>query len=162
MSALRPAHHEPGVKDARTAFLLAPRHRLFVVFDDPSAGAAVASALRGEGAQDDVWTFVGDNGLASLDPHVRHHGLGVGIVRVVQRVLTNDCEYCEGLSNALEEGAMVLAIRVDADKLDALTARLAARGGHTFAYGAHGNFVPVAHAAHAVGFFTEEHEEVEH
>ncbi|MGH9092770.1 MAG: hypothetical protein ACRDZR_15545 [Acidimicrobiales bacterium] len=114
-------------------------------------GPDVAAALRAEGAADDVWTFYGDKGIRSLDAHVRHHGVPVAIVRVAQRLLTNDCEYCDGLSAALGRGAMALAARVPGDGVEELSERLRRQGGHTLAYGEHWNFVPVGDAGHAIG-----------
>ena len=148
-------HREP----TGTTFVLPPHHRLFVVFDDPVVGDEVAAALRTEGDVNDVWTFFGDGGVQSVDPRVGSHGVPVGLVRVLQRLLTNDCEYCDGLTSALRHGAMVLAVRTERDRVDALSARLRARGGHSLAYGDHWNFVPLAGAEHAVGFFTSDEAE---
>lgn len=149
------------LEESGTFFVLPPHHRLFAVFDDPVAGAEIAETLRAERAADDVWTFFGNKGIQSLDPGIGHHGVPVGIVRVVQRLLTNDCEYCDGLATALRHGAMVLAARVGSDEADALSERLAQYGGHTFAYGEHWNFVPLADAGHSIGFFAEDDAERE-
>lgn len=140
-------------EESGTFFVLPPQHRLFVVFDDPVVGDEVAEELRGEGVPDDVWTFFGKKGIQSLDPRVGHRGLLVGIVRVAQRLMTNDCEYCDGLSSALRRGAMVLAVRVGEEEVEDLSERLRDRGAHTLAYGEHWNFVPLGSAGHTIGFF---------
>lgn len=137
-----------------TFFVLPPQHRLFAVFDDPKVGNEVVAELRGEEADEDVWTFFGEKGIQSLGPHAGHHGVPVAIVRVMQRLITNDCEYCDGLSAALRHGAMVLAVRVGEDRVDALSERLQQRGAHSLAYGEHWNFVPLKSAGHTVGFFS--------
>lgn len=140
------------MQESGTFFVLPPHHRLFAVFDDPVAGSAVAAELRAEARAGDVWTFFGDKGIQSLDPHAGHHGVAVAVVRVVQRFFTNDCEYCEGLSSALRQGAMVLAAPVGEDRVEEVSKRLSQRGGHNFAYGEHWDFVPLGSAAHAIGF----------
>lgn len=139
-----------------TFFVLPPHHRLFAVVDDPVVGNELAAELRAGETTSDVWTFFGDAGVKSLDPRVGAHGVPVAIVRVVQRILTNDCEYCDGLSAALRHGAMVLAVRVEEGEVEGLSARLRARGAHSFAYGDHWNFVPLSGAEHSVGYFTPE------
>lgn len=142
------------LEESGTFFVLPPHHRLFAVFDDPVVGSDVAAGLRAEGATEDVWTFFGDQGIRSLDPHSGRHGVPVAIVRVVQRILTNDCEYCDGLANALRHGAMVLAVRVEEDRVEEVSERLMQQGGHTFAFGEHWNFVPLEGAGQAIGFST--------
>jgi hypothetical protein len=144
-----------STENTGTYFLLPPHHRLFAVIDDAAAGTEVARELRSEGATDDVWTFFGEEGIKSLEPEILHHGLPVAVVRVVQRLLTSDCEYCDGLCSALKRGAMVLAVRVPKDDVGTMTERLARRGAHSFAYGEHWNFLPVAGAGHTVGSSTE-------
>lgn len=142
--------HQP--EESGTFFVLPPLRRLFAVFDDPVAGSEVAAELRDEGVADDVWTFFGGKGIESLDPHVGRHGVAVGIVRVWQRLMTSDCEYCGGLATALRQGAMVLAVRVGKDRVEELARRLGERGGRAFAYGEHWDFVPLHSAGHALGF----------
>lgn len=142
-----------------TYFVLPPHHRLFVVFDDPVVGSEVAAELRADGVADDVWTFFGEKGIEILEPSILHHGVAVAVVRVFQRLLTNDCEYCEGLSTALEHGRMVLAVRVPEEGVEKLSEWLRERGGHTFAYGEHWNFVPLHGAGHAIGYFSSEEPE---
>lgn len=146
-------------EESGTFFVLPPHHRLFVVFDDPVVGNEVVAALRVDRGIEDVWTFFGERGMKSLDPSVLHHGVPVAVVRVFQRLLTNDCEYCEGLELALRHGRMVLAVRVAEEEVSDLSEWLRQRGGHTFAYGEHWNFVPLQGAAHAVGFFTSDETE---
>lgn len=160
MTAHVTAHDAPRqVEESGTFFVLPPHHRLFAVFNDPAAGNEVVEELRAQGAADDVWTFYGHKGIESLDSRVGRHGVPVGIVRVVQRALTNDCEYCDGLSEALRHGAMVIAVRIGEDDVEALSERLGRRGAHSFAYGAHLNFVPVDYAGHVVGYFSTDEEE---
>jgi hypothetical protein len=144
-----------------TFFVLPPHHRLFAVVDDPVVGNELAAELRAGKTADDVWTFVGDAGAKSLDPRVGAHGVPVAVVRVVQRLLTNDCEYCDGLSASLRHGAMVLAVRVEGGEVEGLSGLLRARGAHSFAYGDHWNFVPLSGAGHSVGFFTPEDDAAE-
>lgn len=143
------------LEDSGTYFLLPPHHRLFAVVDDPAVGTEVARDLRTEGTTDDVWTFFGEEGIRSLEPGILHHGLPVAVVRVAQRLLTSDCEYCDGLCDALKRGAMVLAVRVGKDDVDAMSERLRQRGAHSFAYGEHWNFLPVTGAGHTVSSSAE-------
>lgn len=142
------------LEESGTFFLFPPHHRLFAVFDDPVAGARVTEELRARGDGDDVWTFFGEKGIRSLDAHVLHHGVPVGVVRFVQRLLTSDCEYCDGLGAALRAGAMVIAVRVGQERVDEVSQQLRQQGGHSLAYGQHLDFVPVQGAGHAVGFFS--------
>lgn len=145
----------PGTSEmGRTYFLLPPHHRLFAVVDDPAVGTEVAQELRTGGTTDDVWTFFGEEGIRSLEPGILHHGLPVAVVRTVQRLLTSDCEYCDGLCEALERGAMVLAVRVGKEDVDSMSERLRRAGAHSLAYGEHWNFLPVAGAGHTVSSST--------
>ena len=138
---------------ANTFFIFPPSHRLFVVFDDSerSVGALHEASASGLTESDDAWIFSGEEGLAAVDPGLKRHGVTVGIVRVFQRLMTSDCEYCEGLSRALRAGAIVMALKVDEAAVDEVSDILRRHGGHSMAYGAHWNFVPLPHATHATG-----------
>lgn len=138
-------------QESGTYFLLPPHHRLFAILDDPVVGSRVAAELRSGRVAEDVWTFFGEKGIESLDPSARHHGIPVAIVRVLQHLMTEDCEYCDGLAMALRHGHMVLAVRVDAEEVHDVSERLRQSGAHSFAYGEHWNFVPLEGAAHAIG-----------
>jgi hypothetical protein len=132
-------------------FVLAP-HRLFVVFDDAMHAIDAIRALATEGSTSgDVWVYAGDHGAEQLDPHVTRHGLGVALVRIVQRVFTNDCEYCELLATNLHEGHVVIAVELHHDAVALVMPLLEYHGGHSFAYGEHWNFVPIDGIPHAVG-----------
>lgn len=133
-----------------TFFVLPPRHRLFVVFDDPEqAASAIRELIESQDVdEDDVWTFYGERGLEAIGGH---HGLAVEIVRVFQRAMTNDCEYCDGLRSVLHRGGVVVAIKGK----QSLAPFLQERGGHSLAYGAHWNFVPVAGAGESIGSMTD-------
>jgi biotin synthase-like enzyme len=67
----------------------------------------------------------------------------VAVVRLVQRVLTNDCGYCAQSSRSLHEHGMVVAVEIEPTELQDARAILAERGGHSFVYGEHWNFVVV-------------------
>ena len=130
------------------AFVLPPRHRLFAIFDDADTGRQAVEELRREGfAQpDDLWVFYGEEGLRSLELRGSSHRLRMKVVRIVQRAMTSDFNYLQVLDGALRQGEMVVAVRVH-DGLRARTgsrSRCAARSAHSFAYGAHWDFVPVA------------------
>lgn len=131
-----------------TYFVLPPSHRLFVVFDDAAEGQAALkeAAAAGYTDADDAWIFAGEEGLAAIDPGVGRHGVAVGMVRIAQRLMTSDCEYCEGLARALRAGAIVMALKVDEGAVDSASDLLHRFGGHSLAYGAHWNFVPRPHA----------------
>lgn len=135
---------------AGTFVLLPPSHRLFVVFSDAEQGTAALTEADASGltSSDDAWIFSGEEGLASLDPGLGRHGLAVGVVRVLQRMMTSDCEYCDGLAHALRAGAIVMALKADEKAVEELSAVLRRHGGHSLAYGAHWNFVPLPHASH--------------
>lgn len=136
-----------------TYFVLPPRHRMFVVFDSPDQATKAMRRLAKLHmiSEDDVWRFFGDEGMRRLDPSARHHGLGVEVVRVFQRAMTADCEYCEGLRDALRAGAMVVAIKIEEEEIDDAMDVVRAYGGHDVAYGAHWNFVPISGAGQAIG-----------
>lgn len=124
-----------------------PRHRLFAIFDDPDVGRHVVEQLRseGHGEEGDIWVFYGEEGLRSLDAAGRTLGLGGRIVRMVERLMTSDVSYFQTLDDALRGGALVVAIRMPDEKgADALAKELRSRSAHSFAYGAHFDFVPVA------------------
>lgn len=142
---------------AGTFFVLPPSHRLFVVFDDPEQGLSALheAGVSGLTDPDDAWIFSGEEGVTSVDPGLSRHGVAVGIVRVIQRLMTSDCEYCEGLARALRTGAVVLALKVDQDAVDDASEVLHRQGGHSMAYGAHWNFVPLAHATHTTTAMTD-------
>lgn len=133
-----------------TYFVFPPRHRLFVIFDDVERGRAALDEVEESGLTDSeaTWVFAGEEGARSIDPGLGRHGVAVGIVRFFQRMMTSDCEYCDGLSRALRAGAVVMALRVDEKAIDAASDVLRRHGGHSLAYGAHWNFVPLPHATH--------------
>jgi hypothetical protein len=125
-------------------FVVAPRHRLFAVFHDPAQALGAIRELTTDGlANSDVWVYVGEHGAESVEPGIANHGPGVAVVRLAQRLLTNDCEYCERLGRALREHGMVLAIELERPEVAAACTVLAQHGGHSFAYGEHWNFVAV-------------------
>ena len=67
------------------------------------------------------------------------------VVRIVQRAMTSDFNYLQVLDGALRQGEMVVAVRVhDGLSADRVAKSLRARSAHSFAYGAHWDFVPVA------------------
>jgi len=57
--------------------------------------------------------FSGEDGLKSIDPGLSGHGIAIGIARILQRMMTSDCDYCEGLARSLRSGALVMALKVD-------------------------------------------------
>lgn len=140
-----------------TFFVLPPAHRLFVVFDDAEQGLAALNEVSTSGLSepDDAWIFSGEEGVTSVDPGLRRHGVAVGIVRVLQRLMTSDCEYCEGLSRALRAGPIVMALKVDEKAVEDVSEVLRRHGGHSMAYGAHWNFVPLPHETHTTTAFTD-------
>lgn len=142
---------------AGTYFVLPPSHRLFAVFDDAEQGRAALDEIRTSGIadSDDTWIFSGEEGLKAVDPGLGRHGVAVGIVRVMQHMLTSDCEYCEGLSQALRAGAMVVALKVEEKVVEEASGVLRRHGGHSLAYGAHWNFVPVPHATHTTSAMSD-------
>jgi hypothetical protein len=147
----------PHTTGSGTYFVLPPNHRLFAIFDRPADGREAIHELSKKGMADesDVWIFYGEKGVQSVDPGVTHHGVPVAVVRIFQRIWTNDCEYCDGLSHALQGGAMVLAVKAAKDAVPALSQVLQEHGGHSLAYGEHLNFVPLAGSGHAIGSSTD-------
>ena len=132
---------------ASVRILLPPRHRLFVVFDRVEQARAAIDALRADGlaGDDDIWSYEGDEGVDDLDPTGAEHGLWGRLVRLIESAMTNDdVAYLRILASELRRGHLVLAVRVhDERDADAMATELRARGGHSFAYGAHWDFVPV-------------------
>lgn len=140
-----------------TYFVLPPSHRLFAVFDDAGQGRLALDEIRklDSTESDDTWIFSGEEGLKAVDPGVGRHGVAVGIVRAMQHMLTSDCEYCEGLAEALRAGAVVVAVKVDEEAVEEVSQVLRQFGGHSLAYGAHWNFVPLPHATHTTGAMSD-------
>ena len=132
---------------ASVRILLPPRHRLFVVFDGTAQARAAIDGLRADGlaGDDDIWAYEGDDGVDDLDPSGAAHGLWGRLVRLVESAMTNDdVAYLRILAGELRRGHLVLAVRVASEhEADAMATELRARGGHSFAYGAHWDFVPV-------------------
>lgn len=135
-----------------TFLIFPPSHRLFVVFDDSENCLAALHEVSAAGLteSDDAWIFSGEEGITFFDCGLGRHGVAVGIVRVFQRMATSDCEYCDGLTRALRAGAVVMALKVDEAVIDDVSEVLRRNGGHSMAYGAHWNFVPLPHATHAL------------
>jgi hypothetical protein len=141
---------DPG-QDAKCnrahAFVLPPRHRLFAIFDDPSAGGHAVEELRSEGYPrlDDIWVFAGEEGLRNLRLRGGSHRLRAMVVRTVQRAMTSDYRYLKVLEEAVRQGGMVVAVRVPNEpSADRVASGLRPLSAHSFAYGAHWDFVPVA------------------
>ncbi len=131
---------------ASVRILLPPRHRLFVVFDGAEQARVAIDALRADGLEgDDIWVYEGDEGVDDLDPSGTEHGPWGRLVRLVESAMTNDdVAYLRILAGELRRGHLVLAVRVASEhEADAMATELRARGGHSFAYGAHWDFVPV-------------------
>lgn len=128
-------------------FVAPPRHRLFAIFDDPVVGRQAVEELRSEGygEDQDIWVFFGEEGRLLLDAAGRSLGLGGRILRVIERAMTNDFGYLQTLDDALQRGSMVIAVRTpDEESADLLARRLRSSSAHSFAYGAHFDFVPIA------------------
>lgn len=127
--------------------LLPPRHRLFVVFDRAEQARAAIDALRAGGleGEHDIWAYQGDEGVDDLDPSGAKHGLWGRVIRLIEAAMTNDdVGYLRILASELRRGHLVLAVRVASEhEADEVATGLRARGGHSFAYGAHWDFVPV-------------------
>jgi hypothetical protein len=64
----------------------APRHRVFVAFDDLDRGRQAVEAIRSQvlAHDDDIWEFRGDEGARILDPSGAGHGLHGRLVRFFQ------------------------------------------------------------------------------
>jgi hypothetical protein len=127
------------------AFVVAPHHRLFCVMADHVAAADLLLATVGSGDIDvkDVWVFVGDGDASRIDPAIWSHGPLVAVVRMAQRVLTSDCEYCQLLSSKLHAGGVVLAFGVGKDAAPELARIADEHGARSVVYGEHWNFMPV-------------------
>ena len=135
-------------QDRGAKFTLPPSHRLFAIFDDPEAGRRAIDELRGEGlsGEDDIWVFYGDDGRRRLRGEA--HQLRTIAARLVQVALSNDRSYLAVLDEALRERGLVVALKVRSQtSADRLARRLRAAQAHSFAYGAHWDFVPVSAAA---------------
>lgn len=125
----------------------ASRKRLFAVFDEPEQGvAAVGALLPGDLVPGrETWLLHGEEGLRRLDVAGSSHGVYGRLVRGFQLTMTDDNRYLDALENALERGALVVALPVaDVETADRVARELQGRGGHTFAYTAHMDFVPTA------------------
>ena len=128
-------------------FVLPPPHRLFAVFDEPAQAMEAIRLLAAEGiVNNDVWVYAGEQGAQAIEPAISKRGPGIALVRLAQRLLTNDCEYCELLSKSLLTHAMVVAVEVERPAVDAAQSVLSQQGGHSIAYGEHWDFVSVDQA----------------
>ena len=146
-----PAEPEPDREYNQPAqfrhVVAASRKRLFAVFDDPEHGVAAVGAVEpvdlipGE----ETWLLHGQEGLRRLDVAASSHGVYGRLVRGFQLAMTDDNRYLDTLERALEQGALVVALPVaDIETADRVASALQGRGGHTFAYTAHMDFVPTA------------------
>ncbi len=123
----------------------ASRRRLFAIFDDPHDGLAGLAALPAGDlvAGKQTWLFYGETGQRRLVGRGARHGVYGRLVRLLQITNTDDNRYIDALERALHHGALVVAVPVRRiDTADRLAEILHARGGHTFAYTKHMNFVP--------------------
>ncbi|HET9093117.1 MAG TPA: hypothetical protein VFN50_11955 [Acidimicrobiales bacterium] len=131
----------------RHDLLLAPPHRLFVVFDSREVAEAALRRLRAEelAPEDEVWVLAGEEGLSALDAAGTRHGVRGRVVRLLQMAMTvNDIQYLEILEADLAAGHVVLAIPVaNQRRADEIARLLREQAGHSMAYGAHWDFVPV-------------------
>lgn len=134
---------EPRHVHEGPSFILPPRDRLFCIFDRRvDAVAATRDFLHlGSVQVDDVWVFVGERGARRLDPSLEKHGPRVLLARLAQRLLTGDAEYGDDLVAGLRRGGIVLAIHVERDDVSSLIPVLRRHNGHSFAFGAHWNYV---------------------
>jgi hypothetical protein len=129
-------------------FTLPPRHRLFAIFDEPEAGRRAIDKLRSEGTwgEDDIWVFYGDDGRRRLRGEA-HRARRIA-ARLLQAAMSSDAYYLAVLDEALSEGGLVVALKAhDETSAGRLAGRLRAAQAHSFAYGAHWDFVPVSEAA---------------
>jgi hypothetical protein len=123
-----------------------PRHRIFVLFDDPAAGReAVAEVIaRGLAAEDDIWEFSGEDGSHRLDAAGTGHGLHGRLVRFIQWLMTDDYEYLQSLDRAITRGGLVLAVRAEGDTEVVRTAGIMRdHGGHGMKYCRHWDYTPL-------------------
>ena len=90
--------------------------------------------------------LAGAEGIATIDASGAVHGAWGRVVRMAEEVLAeHDVEYLEVLEEELRAGHVVVVVRVaDETEADEVARDLRDRSGHTFAYGAHWDFVPVA------------------
>jgi hypothetical protein len=127
-------------------FVGAPHHRLFAIFDDPVAAEEAVEALHFEGFADerDLWVFCGEEGARRLDVSGQSHGIWTRGFRTLQKVMSSDFGYLRTLDEALRGGGTVVAVWASDLKVAEEVARLLQlHAGHSIAYGAHLDFVPV-------------------
>jgi hypothetical protein len=125
------------------SFILPPRDRLFCVFDRREDGvAAIRDLLHLDSVSiDDVWVFEGERGAGRLDPTLVRHGVRTLLGRVVQRLLTGDADYGDGLVKDLRRGGIVLAIHTTRHDVSTILPTLEQHGAHSTAFGTHWNYV---------------------
>lgn len=139
----------PSTSSRHEEFTWPPGHRLFAVFDSKSAAADAVDRLRSSGAsakEDEVWVFEGPEGLRELDATGSRHGARGRIVRFLEMAMApNDLDYLQLLTEELEEGHVVLAIRVEGGpgRADEIARLLRERGGRSMRYATHWDFVPL-------------------
>lgn len=133
---------QSGSHTASGVYFGRPRHRLFMVVEDPSAAL---SWLEQEGYEGDrVWVLRGEEGVRWLDLSGRAEGVRGRVVRAVEHAMSADVEYLETLAEELSGGASVLAVDVPGPpEAEALAPGLQTRGARTFAYFSSWGFQPV-------------------
>lgn len=124
----------------------APRHRIFVIFDDPVDGTRAMAAVISEGLarDDDIWEFYGEEGSRRLDKSGTQHGVHGRVVRFFQWMMSDDYEYLQDLDNALNRGGSVLAVRAEGDAtLHRIADVLQDHSGHAMKHCWHWNYTPL-------------------
>jgi hypothetical protein len=121
----------------------APRHRIFVAFDDLAHGRQAIDAIRSQGlaVDDDIWEFSGDEGARILDPSGAGHGLHGRVIRFFQWLMADDYEYLQRLGTAIGGGGLVVAVRADGDeRVHRINTVFRAHGGYDIRYCRHWDY----------------------
>ena len=140
---MSPSNTEPHRPPDPRRLVGAPRHRIFVIFDDLAPGRRAIEAITSQGLarDDDIWEFHGDEGSHLLDPSGAGHGLHGRLIRFVQWLMADDYEYLQKLGKTLDSGGLVVAVRAEGDaQVHHITEVLRTYSGHDVRYCRHWDY----------------------
>lgn len=124
----------PGGAPANEEFIADPTGHLLAIIDDADAAVAAERDLDGSGIEG-VRVYRGSRSADAIDATGSNHGVGGGLVRGLQQVLSNKDNLAE-YEEAAREGATVLAVPADdqdvQDRVIAILDRHGARGMNHF------------------------------
>lgn len=95
-----------------------PTDQVVGVLDDPDALDGLVGDLQDAGVTEDRTTVLRGAGDADLAPDPSEGSVATRVVRTAQKVLGDEAERMNVLDDALEAGAVVVAVKVASDEDD--------------------------------------------